>query len=316
MSNSIISSLRKILKNEMRRKQLLFAYLIIIPLFLIFFVFQVWPVFKLFDLSLRNWARVLSDRPSFIGLTNYILLFKDPLFWQVFGNTIKFTLMRVPLGLAIGLLIALAINQTKRLRGFYVFAWFSPFMTSVVAMALVFTYFYNPTYGLFNTILMKIGLPTHSFLNSTEEALPSIMFVDLWKTVGFTVVIFLAGLQNIPQEYYDAASIDGAGVLQRFSKITIPLLSPTTYLLILMNIVTSMRVFTPVFMMTSIHGSVSGGGLGGPLNSTNVMTLYMYETAFQYSNFTYAATISVVLFLIVFVFTLIQFKFLQVNLEY
>ncbi len=298
-----------------RRSQLAFVYTILIPLLAIFLIFQIWPIVKLLDLSLRNWGQVIAGQPSFAGLANFARMVADPIFWRVLGNTFEFTALRVPAGMVLGLVLALAIQRTLRLRGFYLAAFFSPYTTSIAAMALVFTYFYHPVYGLFNSILQQLGLPTMRFLSSTTEALPSIVLVDLWKTIGFTVVIFVAGLEGIPREFDDAAAVDGASAWQRFRYITFPMLLPTTYLLLLTNVISAMRVFVPVFMMTSITGNTRGT-LGGPLNSTNVLTVYMYQSAFHYNDFGYASAIAMVLFFIVLGFTALQLRTLRVTWEY
>lgn len=290
---------------------LAWTYSVFIPLFSIFLLFNVAPLIKLFDLAFQSWARVVSGQAAQYDLSNFQRLAADAVFQKVVGNTLLFAALRVPLGLGLGLLIALAIDRTKLMRGLFIAAWFSPFMTSVVAMALVFTYFYNPTFGLFDFVLAKLGLGQLTFLQSPTQALPSIVLIDLWKTVGFNVVIFLAGLSAIPAEYYDAAHVDGATPWQAFTKLTLPLLSRTTYLLIVMNTITATRVFVPVYMMTGFN--LSSGGLGGPLNSTNVMTLFMYESAFRFGDFGYASAAAVVLFAFVTSLTLVQLRFFRVE---
>jgi ABC-type sugar transport system permease subunit len=286
-----------------------------VPLLAVFLVFQVWPIISLFNLSFREWQDVLARKPSFVGLANFQRLVKDPAFWQVLGNTFKFTALRVPIGMVLGLVFALAIDHTRHLRGLYVGAFFSPYMVSAVSMAFMFTYFFQPQYGLFNFVLGRFGIPSQRFLLSTTQALPSIVFVDLWKNFGFTMVIFLAGLQSIPREFHESAAVSGAGAWQTFWRITFPMLTPTTFLMLLTNVIVAMRVFVPVFVMTSLT-AVSRGSLGGPLNSTNVFAVQMYQEAFNYSDFTYAAAVGVVLFIIVFALTILQLRTLRVRWEY
>jgi len=299
---------------DQRRASLAWVYAVLLPLLTVFVIFNILPIFKLFDLSLHRWADVIAGRGAPWVLANFQRMAGDPTFWKVLNNTLVFSLIRVPLGMAIGLLIAVSIQRTSVFRGLYVAAWFSPFMTSAVAMALVFTYFYNPTYGLFNYLLDHLGIPPQSFLSSPAQALPSIIVVDLWRNVGFNVVIFLAGLSGIPAEYYDAAKVDGANPWRTLRSITLPLLSRTTYLLLVMGVIASMRVFVPIYMMTGF--SLSAGGLGGPLNSTNVLTLYMYQAAFRFNDFGYASAIAVVIFALVLVVTLLQLRLLRVTWEY
>jgi multiple sugar transport system permease protein len=285
-----------------------------LPLLGLFALFNIFPVYELVKLSLQRWSDVAAGRPAPLTLDNYVRMVNDPVFWKVLRNTVVFTLVRVPLGLVIGLAVALAIQRTRLFRTVSITAWFSPFMTSLVAMAVVFTYIFNPTFGLANDILRWFGLPAQGFLTDTNEALMTIMLVDLWKNVGFNVVIFLAGLNAIPQEFYDAAKVDGASRRQTLRRITLPLLSRTTYMLLILGVITSFRVFVPIYMMSGF--SLSSGGLGGPLNSTNVLTLQMYQVAFRFGDFGYASAIAIVLFLIVVAVTIAQLRLLRTTWQY
>lgn len=296
------------------RKMRLWPYGVVVPLLAVFLTFSTLPLLRLFELSLLRWPDVVAGREASLGLSNFRRLAADPMFYKVLGNTLLFTALRVPLGLMIGLGVALLIERTATFRAFFTAAWFSPFMTSVVAMALVFTYLYNPTFGFFNYVLDLLGLPAQGFLRDPSQALFSIVLIDLWKSVGFNVVIFLAGLSAIPEDFYEAAGVDGANSLQTLRHVTLPLLSRTTYLLLTIGVITSMRVFVPIYMMTGF--SLSAGGLGGPLNSTNVLTLYMFQAAFRFNDFGYAAAVAVVLFALVMVITLVQFRIQRTQWEY
>ena len=289
-------------------------YTVLIPLLAVFGLFSLFPLLRLFDLSLLNWPDVLAGRGTNRGIGNFERLFGDPLFWKSAWQTLLFAAVKVPLSLVIGLAIAMGIHRTKRMRAFYTAAWFSPFMTSAVAMALVFNYLYQPTFGLLNYLLESVGLPAQGFLRDPNQALFAIMAMDLWKTVGFSVVVFMAGLSGIPVSCYEAAEIDGASKWQVLRNITIPLLSRTTYLLLAIGIITSFRVFVPVYVMSGF--SLSAGGLGGPLNSTNVLTLFMYQAAFRFNDFGLAAAAAVVLFVVVLIITLFQFKVLRTDWEH
>ena len=280
----------------------------------IFVVFNLIPLLRLFQLAFVRWSDVLAGRPLLPTLGNFQQLFADPIFWRAMQNTLAFTAIRVPLGLVLGLMVALAVQRSRVLRPIWTAAWFSPFMTSVVAMALVFNYLYNPTFGLFNHLLDLVGIPPQGFLRDPSQALISIAVVDLWKSVGFNVVVFMAGLAGVPDVYYEAAKIDGAGVWRTFTQVTLPLLSRTIYLLIIVGVITSMRVFVPIYVMSGF--SLSSGGLGGPLNSTMVLTLYMYQSAFRFNEFGVAAASAVVLFVLVMVVTAFQFKVLRTKWEY
>lgn len=287
---------------------------VLVPLLAVFVLFNVVPVVQLVNLSLRSWALQSSGAAAPLTLDNYRRMIHDPIFWQVLRNTVLFSVVRVPLGLVLGLLVALAIQRTQRFRTFAVAAWFAPFMTSLVAMAVVFTYVFNPTFGLVNDLLQAIGIGRQGFLTDPSQALWTILLVDLWKNVGFNVVIFLAGLSAIPAEYYNAAAVDGASRRRTLFDITLPLLSRTTYMLLVVGVITSMRVFVPVYMMSGF--SLSSGGLGGPLNSTNVLTLDMYQQAFRFGDFGYASAVAVTLFTIVVLLTLVQLRLLRVRWEH
>lgn len=289
-------------------------YNVLLPLLTVFATFSLYPLLRLFDLSLLNWPDVLAGRGTHRNLDNFHRLFVDSLFWTSAWHTALFAAVKVPLSVALGLAVALGIHRTKRMRSFYTAAWFSPFMTSAVAMALVFNYLYQPTFGLLNYLLETVGLPAQGFLRDPNEALLAIVAMDLWKTVGFTVVVFLAGLSGIPDSVYEASDLDGASRWQTLRTITIPLLSRTTYLLLAVGIITSFRVFVPVYVMSGF--SLSAGGLGGPLNSTNVLTLYMYQAAFRFNDFGLAAASAVVLFGVVLIITLFQFKVLRTDWDY
>lgn len=299
----------------MERSRLrIWPYGVLFPLGVIFVVFNLLPLFELFVLSLQNWSDVVAGRSAGLTLDNYRQLVDDPVFYKTFANTALFTIVRVPLSLFLGLLVALGLRQTAVLRPFFAAAWFSPFVTSSVAIALVFSYLYNPSYGLFNYLINLVGLPSQGFLQDPSQALISIAFVDLWKNVGFNVVVFMAGLAGIPLEIEEASKIDGASRLQNFWHMTIPLLSRTTFLLLVIGIITSMRVFVTVYMMSGF--SLSAGGLGGPLGSTRVLALYVYESAFRFNNFSYAAAIAIILFVVVLLVTILQLRVLRPRWEY
>ncbi len=290
------------------------SYAVLVPFLAVFLVFNVYPVIRLFLISGQDWSLRLRGEATGFSLVNFQRLFDDDLFLGALRNTLMFTAVRVPLSMAIGLLAALAISHTKLMRPFYTVAWFSPFMTSVVAMALVFSYIYDPTFGLANFLLEQVGLDAQGFLQDPAQALYCIVLVDIWKTVGFNMVVFMSGLSAIPDVYGEAARVDGAGRLQIFRWITLPLLSRTTYLLIIMGVISSMRVFVPVYMMSGF--SLASGGLGGPLNSTNVMTLYMYQAAFRFNDFGRAAACAVVLFVMMLCVTIVQFRMMRTKWEY
>jgi multiple sugar transport system permease protein len=206
--------------------------------------------------------------------------------------------MSVPAGTVISLILANILNQKIRGTTFYRTAYFLPVVSSSIAVALVWAWVFNPDFGLVNEILSTFGLPRLKWLASSTWALPAIVIVSVWRGLGPSTVIFLAGLQGIPEELYDAAKIDGANARQLFRHITIPMLSPTTFFVIVVSIIGSFQVFDLVFMMTQ----------GGPGRATLVLVYYIYQHAFRWFGMGYAASIAFVLFIVIFVLTLIQLR--------
>jgi multiple sugar transport system permease protein len=214
----------------------------------------------------------------------------------VFWNTIYFAGVSVPLGIVCSLLLAVALDQGANFKKFYRAAYFLPVVSSMVAVAVVWQFIYNPEYGLFNYFLSLLGIKGPNWLTSTVWAMPAVIITSVWKNVGFNMLIFLAGLQGISNDYYEAAELDGANLRQKFFYITIPLLSPTTFFVTVMSFIGSFQVFDTVFLMTQ----------GGPARSTSVIVHYLYENAFKYFNMGYASAMAYVLFFMVFLITMIQ----------
>lgn len=249
---------------------------------------------------------------KFVGLKNYDkMLTDDPLFWQSIRNTIVYTLMIVPITVVIGLFLAVIVNTvTNRfLRGVFSSAYFIAYVVPVVAVSVVWRYMFEPSsIGFFNALLINIGIGPIRWLIHPDTALASIAMVSIWKRIGYVLLIYIAGLQSIPEVYHEAAKIDGASRWQRFRHITLPLLAPVTLFVIVMSTISALMMFTETFVMTS----VSGGTLpGGPLGSTTSMVLYIFQSAFSYQKEGYASAIAVALFLIVFVITVTQLKVIE-----
>ncbi|MBZ4645977.1 MAG: multiple sugar transport system permease protein [Petroclostridium sp.] len=283
----------------MRLKKLLYsdsawAVVLLLPNFLGFLIFVFLPVIAAFVLSFAQWD--LINPIKWVGFGNYIELFKDEVFIKVFWNTIYFSVGTVPVGIALSLLLAIALDQNIMGIKFYRAAYFLPVISSMVAVAVVWQWIYNPEYGLLNFLLSVIGIKGPSWLSSTTWAMPAIMITNIWKGLGFNMLLFLAGLQGISESYYEAADMDGASWFAKFRHITIPLLSPTTFFVTVMSIINSFQVFDSVFLMTK----------GGPNRSTSVLVHYLYQNAFQYFRMGYASAIAYVLFFLVLFFTLIQ----------
>ncbi|HEV8638586.1 MAG TPA: sugar ABC transporter permease [Chloroflexota bacterium] len=237
--------------------------------------------------------------PVFIGLQNYADLVGAPLFWKVLGNTIYYTLGYVPLNLGLSLALAVLVNNKLRgitlFRGFY----FTPVVTSGVAVAMVWAWLYNPQFGLINYLLRVVfGIQGPAWLTSTEWAMPALIILGVWRSAGYNMVIFLAGLQGIPEELYEAAAIDGAGWWARFRHVTLPMLSSTTFFVLVVSVINSFQVFEATYVMTQ----------GGPANATLTLSYYIFQNAFEWFHMGYAAAMAWVLFGLIMVFTLLQMR--------
>lgn len=280
-----------------RTFRVLEPYLYLLPTLIGLALFSAGAVAVSFLMSFTHWDIISS--PEWIWLENYIILWQSDLFWEVVWNTVYFILLAVPLSVVASLALALAANTTLKGIVFFRTAYFLPVVSSMIAVALVWSWIYNPEYGLLNYLLdLFFGVRGPAWLDSTSWALPAMVIVTVWKGLGYSMVIFLAGLQNIPQELYHAATIDGAGVWKKFRHITLPMLSPTTFFVLVITLINSFQVFEQTYVLTK----------GGPANSTLTMSYYIYQNAFQFFQMGKAAALSYVLFAAIFVVTLIQFR--------
>jgi multiple sugar transport system permease protein len=280
-----------------RRNRWHYAYLFILPILLVFGLFRIYPsiqtlVYSFFDINLV--AKTLKP----VGVKNFILLVHDATFLKAITNTVIFTFYIVVFSTVIGLVLASLF--TSRMRGAAILkaVYFAPFITSTVAAAVVWTFLYNPRFGLFNALLSMVGLPTRGWISSSKDALTAIVIFSIWKTVGYNMVIFIAGLQNIPDSFHEAAIIDGAGALRRFLRISIPLVAPTTVFVVMYNTILALKVFDQVFVLTA----------GGPAESTTVVVLQIYRQAFENYRFGYAASMAFVLFALIISITVVQYR--------
>ena len=268
----------------------------LLPNILGFLLFIFGPVVASFILSFTRWD--LLTPMEWIGVANYSDLFSDQTFWKVFWNTIYYTAITVPVGISLSLLLAIALNQKiKGIRAFRAL-YFLPVISSTVAVAVVWQWLYNPEFGLINYLLHLVGIRGPTWLTSITWAMPAVMITSIWKNLGFNMLLFLAGLQGIPDVYYEAAKIDGASRWQQFRCVTLPLLSPTTLFVVVMSIINSFQVFDQVYIMTA----------GGPARSTSVLVHYLYQNAFEYFKMGRASAIAYVLFFMVLIITLLQLR--------
>lgn len=301
-------------------------FIILLPAFTILFIFKVLPILYAFRLSFYDWG--IAGERGFVGLGNYILLMKDPFFWQSFINTVYYTLFAVPLNIIFALIIASLLNRGIKALGLFRTIYFIPVVTSIVAVSVVWKWLYDPTKGLFNYFLTLVGLnplrwleePRGIFelilkkdlpyaLQGPSLALFSLVIMSVWKAMGYNIVIFLAGLKNIPDVYYEAAKIDGAGTWQTFKNVTIPLLSPTTFYVLIMTTIVSFQVFAPIWLMT-------GPPPGGPLGTTSAIIYYLYQKGFEEYQVGYGSAIAFIFFVVILAITLFQKLYLEKKVYY
>ncbi len=295
---------RRVLR-EMRKQWS--AYLFLAPVLISFSIFTFYSVGYAFYLSFHEW-NILEPAKPYVGLDNYQRLVEDERFQRATINTAYYTAASVPLTVILGLLIALLLNQQLRGRAIFRTLFYLPVITPLVIASIVWKWVYQGDYGLLNYYLMKINLIDDPllWLGDKNLAMPAVIIMSVWKTVGFAMVVYLAGLQAIPEDYYDAAKLDGAGTMRRFRDITLPLLSATTIFVVIIQVLGSFQVFTQIFVMTS----------GGPLNRTTTIVYRIYETAFKNFDMGYAASMAFAMFAMMFVFTLFQMRFLRRDIEY
>jgi len=285
------------LLGTIRRNRWHYAYFFILPILVVFGLFRIYPsiqtlVYSFFDINLV--AKTLKA----VALKNFFLLAHDATFLKAVKNTFIFALAIVFSSTAIGLVLASLFTSRMRGAALLKAVYFAPFITSTVAAAVVWTFLYNPRFGLFNSILEIFGLPGRSWISSSKDALASIIFFSIWKTVGYNMVIFISGLQNIPDSFHEAAIIDGAGGIRRFFAISLPLVAPTAIFVVMYNTILALKVFDQVFVLTA----------GGPADATTVVVLQIYKQAFENYRFGYAASMAFVLFVIIISITVAQYR--------
>ena len=274
-------------------------FLYLAPFLLFFSVFEIYPIFQGLYVSLTRWD--LATPPRFIGLANYAGLLRDTLFWTALRNTSLFVALNAPLAVVIPLGLALLVNEPILGRGIFRSAFSTPLMISVATVGVLWQWFYNPAFGLINYYLGLVGLPGQNWLSQTGWAMIAVVVTTIWWTSGFNMILFLAGLQDIPEHLYDAAKIDGAGSWGLFRYVTLPGLRATLLFVGVTTIIGSFRVFGQVFVMTN----------GGPFDSTRTIVQHIYESGFRYFKMGVASSVAWVLFGIVVIFTFIQFRLLK-----
>lgn len=287
------------------------SYLFIALPFTLFFIFQLAPLFISFLLSFTKYDVVHA--PQFVGLANYkTIIFNDPLFWKALGNTCLYVVGVVPVGVVLSLLLAVAIDQKIKFKNFFKSIFFLPTVTAIVAVSVIWKWLYaGEKYGLINFFLMKFGAQPIDWLASPTWTLPAIIIMSIWAGLGYSMILFLTGLQTIPDVMYEAAEIDGAGFWTKFFHVTLPLLKPTIVFVTMMSFIFSFQVFEQVYIMTG-----GQGGIGGVLNSALTIVAYLYDMGFQKFQMGYASALAYIIFLIIFVITIINRRFMKPNVEY
>ncbi len=278
---------------EMRKEWSAYAFLT--PTFILMGIFTLFAVGFSLYLSFHRWD-ILNPEKPYVGLQNYRELRNDAYFRQAVRNTAYFTLGTVPLSVVFGLLIALLLNRQIRGRALFRTLFYLPVVTPLVVSGLIWKWVLDGDFGLLNYYIGKIGISPQLWLSNPSLAMPSVIMVSVWATVGFTMLVYLAGLQAIPQEYYEAAAVDGAGGWKKFRYITLPLLAPSTFFITVYLIISSFQVFDQIFVMTN----------GGPLRATTTVVYYIWQAGFQQFTMGYASAMAYGLFAIIFVFTIIQ----------
>lgn len=285
---------------QLKRKRLKEActgYLYLLPSVTILICFWFFPAFYAFLVSLYRWD-FMNPVKTFVGLGNYVSLVTSTEFWRVMLNTVYYMVGSIPTAMFLALILALALNEKIKFLAFFRSSIFAPVISCIIAMSAVWLWMYDPINGLLNYFLQLLGVKPMQWLSDTKTAMPALIIMDIWKHTGYDMIIYLAGIQSIPESYYEAAKIDGAGRWERFRYITWPLLAPTTLFILIISVIRRFQVFSMVHTMTG----------GGPAGATDVIVYYLYETAFQDFRMGYAFSISYILFIVILAATLIQWK--------
>ena len=279
-----------------RGEERLAGYLFLLPNLIGFLVFSLIPILSVFFIALTDWN--LASQPVFVGFDNFTTLFRDDLFWKTAGNTIYYTVGAVPAGVAIAFWMALLLNQKLHGIVFFRTLFFLPHVTLTVAVAIVWTWIYNPNLGVINYGFSLIGINGPDWLQSSVWAMPAIIIMSNWMGIGYAMLVFLAALQSVPEEYYEAARLDGATWFQQLRNITLPMLSPTTFFLLITSFMGAMQAFDQFYVMTR----------GGPAYSTTTLVMYTYQNGFEFFRMGYAAANATMLFLGIIAVTAIQWR--------
>lgn len=280
-------------------------YLFVAPAVVILAIFWVYPILNMGYLSLFKWD-LISPKMQFVGLQNFQALFADQQFWQTFVNTVIYTLFVVGLGVTLGLFVAVYLKEHTKTNGFIQAVIFSPYVVSLASVALLWMWIMNKDYGLLNSILGFFDIGAVDWLGDSHVALVSLILISVWKSVGYDALILVSAIQGIPAHLYEAARLDQASPWTTFRKITLPMISPTLFFLVVVDAIASLKVFETIQIMTA----------GGPQNATNTLVFSLYQYGFQFNKVGYTAAIGVVLLALIAVFAIVYFKLLSNRVHY
>jgi ABC-type sugar transport system permease subunit len=271
--------------------------LFLLPSAIILIVFVAYPIVQSAWMSLHNWSYLQSVQP-FVGFQNYVDLTQDPRFWNALGNTAVFSVVTVPLQIVIGMLLAIKFARSNLLGKFFRSIYFFPVISAFATMAIVWKFLLSPDVGPFAAWEHALGIPAVNILQSTAFALPAVIVVGLWKNVGFTMVILIAALQDVPESLNEAAALDGVGTWGRFRYVTLPAIRQPLLFATILAVIASLQVFDQVYVMTG----------GGPLFHTETLVTYLYELGFQQYRSGYAAAVAWVLFILIMIVSVAQLR--------
>lgn len=283
-----------------RRRQLIIAFLFVLPALINFAIFRYIPIFQAFVASLYKYS-LLGGFGDFVGTQNYERMLTDPVFWRSLQATVLFVLYKVPLQIVLSLGLAMLLARQSAGTAIVRSAIMTPMVTSIIIVSIIWAMMYHSQQGLFQSFLVSLGLKKIAFLSDAKLALGALAFMMIWKDIGFSFIIFVAGLKGISETYYEAAIVDGANRAQLFWHITIPLLKPILMFVLVTQTIFSFQVFVPVFQMTQ----------GGPLDSTKVIVYYIYQMGFRFQDMGYASAMSIVTLVLLLLVSWLQMRFLR-----
>lgn len=289
-------------------KQTLKGWLYVLPMLIIVAIFSLYPIVSSLAMSFYTQYNFFTNQVMALGFDNFKYLWEDPLFHSAVANTLIFVVGVVPLEIIISLTVAVLLNQIKVLAGFFRTIYFLPFVTSIVAISMVWKWIYNKDAGLLNYFLSFVGIHPIDWLNDPTWALPALIILAIWKSLGFNIMLFLVALNNVNKRLYSAATLDGANAWNRFLHVTVPMISPMTFLIAVNAVIGSFKVFDEIFSLF--------GGQAGPGNAAMTVVFYLYRMFYEQNKYGIAAAAGVVLFFMILIVTLLQTWFSKKHVHY